>query len=98
MAENKKILKIEVAYANFEKQFVVNLEMEEGSTILDAISRSKIGISFPEIALTQQKVGIFGKVRKLSDLLKDNDRVEIYRPLLIDPKIARLTKAKNNGN
>lgn len=89
-----KILKIEVAYANPSEQRIVNVEVEEGSTIEAAISRSGILAVFPEIDLSKQKVGVFSKPRELTDLVNDGDRIEIYRPLIIDPKEARRAKAK----
>lgn len=85
-------MKIEVAYALPDKQTLFTLEIEEGVTIEQAILRSGIISEFPEIDLTQQKVGIFGKLKALSDLVKEGDRIEIYRPLLIDPKEARRAK------
>ena len=63
--------------------------MPDGATVKDAIERSGILKQFPEIDLEQQKVGVFGKVCKLDAVLADGDRVEIYRPIICDPKAVR---------
>lgn len=87
-------MKIEVAYASREKQCILEIEVEPGSTIQSAIECSGILEKFPEINLATQSVGVFSKKRSLSDLVHEGDRIEIYRPLLIDPKEARRARAK----
>jgi putative ubiquitin-RnfH superfamily antitoxin RatB of RatAB toxin-antitoxin module len=87
-------MKIEVAYASRNTQCVLAIEIEEGGTVQSAIELSGILTKFPEINLKTQSVGIFSKKCKLSDLVHAGDRIEIYRPLLIDPKEARRTRAK----
>ena len=89
-----KLNVIEVAYAKPHRQKILRTEVKLGETIEAAIRRSGILEMFPEIDLKTQKVGIFGKVKKLSDRVKEGDRVEIYRELTIDPKEARRVKAK----
>lgn len=89
-----KMIQIEVAYAKPDEQRLLVIEIEVGSTIEAAIRRSGILTLFPEIDLTQQKVGVFSKPRLLSDIVYAGDRIEIYRPLSIDPKEARRAKAK----
>lgn len=91
---SKQKITVEVAYAKPESQRIVVIQVNEGCTIEDAISASGILRLFPEIDLLQQKVGVFGKQKKLSDVLEDNDRVEIYRSLIMDPKEARRKRAK----
>ena len=88
------VMSVEVAYASVTRQGVVALNVTVGSTIQEVIMLSGVLAEFPEIDLDRQKVGIFGKRKALSDLVCDGDRVEIYRPLTIDPKEARRTKAK----
>ncbi len=88
MATNK-IITVEVAYALPNEQRILTVEVEEGSTIETAIDRSGVLELFPDIDLLKQKVGIFSQLKKLSDLVKAGDRIEIYRHLLIDPKEAR---------
>ena len=90
---NKKI-RVEVAYATREVQHVIAVEVETGCTIGTAILRSGIQGMFPEIDLTKQKIGVFSKPCALSDLVHEGDRIEIYRPLRIDPKEARRMKAR----
>lgn len=84
-------IKIEVIYATPERQLCLPLCVDEGSTVEDAIIKSNIQHHFPHIEVN--KVGIFGKLVSLSHLLSDGDRVEIYRPLLVDPKQARKLRA-----
>ena len=92
MALNKMI-KVEVAYATKTVQRIIAVEIEAGSTIQMAIDRSGIMHLFPEINLAKQKIGVFSKSQHLHDLVNEGDRIEIYRPLSIDPKEARRLKA-----
>lgn len=87
-------IQVEVAYATPLNQKIISLKIEKNSTLLEVIQRSGILLCYPEIDLTQQKVGIFSEIKKLTDIVKENDRVEIYRPLMIDPKEARKERAK----
>ncbi len=93
MAINK-IIKVEVAYARSDKQWLIPIEVEAGSTIEAAILCSGILRECPEIDLTKQKIGVFSQSRHLFAEVNEGDRIEIYRPLLIDPKEARRAKAK----
>lgn len=88
------VIKIEVAYAEKGNQRIIAFEVEEGSTIEKAIDCSGILDIFPEIDLMKQKVGIFSQSKKLTDIVQSGDRIEIYRPLLIDPKEARRKRIK----
>lgn len=94
MVLQNKCIKVEVAYLTPQKQVVLAVELPEGSTIEAAIQYSGILGEFPEIDLIKQPVGIFSKIRGLSEQVVDGDRIEIYRPLTIDPKEARRKKAK----
>lgn len=87
-------MRVEVAYAALDCQEIIALEVNEGCTILEAVKASGILERFPEIDLKQNAVGVFSKKRVLTDILKPGDRVEIYRPLTIDPKELRRVKAK----
>ena len=87
-SEPQKIM-LEVAYAKPDKQVIVSVEVEQGCTIEGAIQQSGIIDQFPDIALDKSKVGIFGKLSKLTAEVKSGDRVEIYRPLIADPKEVR---------
>lgn len=79
-------MNIGIVYALAKKQVWLTIEMPDGATVQDAIDRSGILAQFPDIDLTRQKVGIFSKVCTLETRLEDGDRVEIYRPLVADPK------------
>lgn len=78
-------MNVGVAYANATSQLWLELDLPEGSTVQDAIEQSGILNRFPEIALAQQKIGIYGKFVKPQTCLKEGDRVEIYRPIICDP-------------
>lgn len=84
---------VEVIYARPERQEMVRVELPSGSTLLQAIEVSGLLQKFPEIDLAQNKVGIFGKLGKLDTVLRSRDRVEIYRPLIADPKEVRRQRA-----
>ena len=86
-------MRITVAYATPEKQVELPQEVAVGTSVLDALSTSGVFEIFPEIDREDMQVGIFGKRAKLSDVLVENDRVEIYRPLQVDPKEARRLRA-----
>jgi putative ubiquitin-RnfH superfamily antitoxin RatB of RatAB toxin-antitoxin module len=87
-------LTIEVAYAKIDCQRIIKVMVDPESSVLDAIQQSGILKLFPEIDLTTQKVGIFSKHCGLSSKVNEGDRIEIYRPLSIDPKEARMHRAK----
>jgi len=91
--ENAKTVKVEVAYARPEEQVIIPVEVEEGATLSSAIERSGILERFPEIDLDKAKLGIFGKLSKPDTALRAKDRVEIYRPLIADPKVVRKQRA-----
>ncbi|PXX93860.1 RnfH family protein [Marinobacter vulgaris] len=90
---------VEVAFARPERQEIIRLQVEEGTTAVEAVKRSGITAVFPEIDAERDDMGIFGKVIKnpSSHELRDGDRVEVYRPLKIDPKQARLNRAKKKA-
>lgn len=87
-------IRVEVAYARPDTQRILGVEVEAGCTIETAIRNSGILDLFPEIDLATQAVGIFSKARRLSDLVNAGDRIEIYRPLVIDPKEARRARER----
>jgi len=84
---------VEVVYALPDKQSLVSLEVEEGTTIKEAIEASGVLDTYDQIDLTRDKVGIFSKFAKLDTVLREKDRVEIYRPLIADPKKVRKERA-----
>ena len=87
------LIDVEVAYATPEQQVILALKVPEGATVELAIKASGLLNRFPEIAGADIKVGIFGSVCKPDQQLGQADRVEIYRPLIHDPKEARRQRA-----
>lgn len=89
-------MQVEVAYATPEKQKIISLSVAPETTVYEAAVESGIVAEFPEIDLEAVDMGIFGKIVKKPKAhpLRDGDRVELYRPLIIDPKQARLNRAK----
>lgn len=86
---NIEMINVEVAYAREDKQVILALDVEEGTTVEQAIQQSGVLEQFPEIDLSKNKIGIFAKLCKKDASLKSGDRVEIYRPLIADPKEVR---------
>ena len=78
-------MNVGVAYADESRQVWLKIDVPEGSTVLDAIEKSGLLTEFPEIDLSRQKVGIFGKITKLNAVLEEGARVEVYRPITADP-------------
>jgi putative ubiquitin-RnfH superfamily antitoxin RatB of RatAB toxin-antitoxin module len=85
---------IEVAYAAARSQTILRLRVKSGTTVGEAIKQSGMLEQFPEIDLGLNKVGIFGKLARTDTMLRDRDRVEIYRALIADPKEARRRRAQ----
>lgn len=86
-------INVEVAYAMPEKQIIRAVNVDAGTTIGAAIVQSGIMMNFPDLELEDAKVGIFGKAAMMTTVLSDGDRVEIYRPLIADPKEVRRKRA-----
>lgn len=86
-------INIEVIYALAEKQEIVTLKLPLGATVKEAIEASGLLGKYPEIDLAKNKVGVFAKLSKPDMVLRDRDRVEIYRPLIADPKEVRKQRA-----
>lgn len=91
--EKTELIKVEVAYARDDVQVILPVEVEEGMNVEQAIERSGVLEQFPEIDLKTNKVGIFGRLCKMAEVLRARDRVEIYRPLIADPKEVRKQRA-----
>lgn len=87
-------IQVEVAYALPDQFFLKKITLAAGCNVQSAILQSGILQQFTDIDLRENKVGIFSRPAKLSDLLNDGDRVEIYRPLLADPKEIRRKRAE----
>lgn len=86
-------IEVEVAYAREDEQMILKVEAKRPITLQEAIERSRIMDYFPEIDPATVKAGIFGKAAKKDAELQPGDRVEIYRPLIADPKEARKKRA-----
>ncbi len=83
------MIRIEVVYALRDEQALIALELEDGATARQAVERSGLVTRFPDIDPARMRVGIFGRAMEADTVLRDGDRVEIYRPLEADPKEAR---------
>ncbi len=84
---------VEVVYGRQYRQKVVAVTLNEGASVRDAVERSGLLAEFPEIDLAQNKLGIWNKLAKADAVVRDRDRVEIYRPLIADPKEVRKQRA-----
>jgi hypothetical protein len=87
-------MQVEVAYAKPREQLLKTVDLDDGADLEMAIRASGILERCPEIDLATASVGVFGKVCLLHQKLRSGDRVEIYRPLLVDPRIARRERAQ----
>lgn len=85
---------VEVAYALPQKQYLQRVTLEEGATVEEAIHASGLLTLRSDIDLAKNKVGIYSRPVKLADSVNDGDRVEIYRPLIADPKELRRQRAE----
>lgn len=88
-----EMLNVEVCYALLNKQELVRVKLPEGASLQQAIEASGLLGKYPEIDLKKNKFGIWNKLSKVDSLLRDKDRVEIYRPLIADPKEVRKQRA-----
>jgi putative ubiquitin-RnfH superfamily antitoxin RatB of RatAB toxin-antitoxin module len=92
--ENAEHIIVEVAYALPDEQLILEIEVPADCQVEEAIKRSGMLERYPHIDLSTDKVGIFGKMCKLNASLNHKDRIEIYRPLIADPKESRRQKAE----
>lgn len=89
----RRTIVVEVACATAKKQVVLRVELPEGSTVAEAIARSGIRAQFPGLVVDPAAVGIFSRKVSMEQALRAGDRVEIYRPLIADPKEVRRQRA-----
>lgn len=87
-------IRVKVAYALADAQIVIEVELEQGARVADALAASRLQAHIPGIALSNPDAGIWGAPASLDTELRDRDRVEIYRKLSADPKQARRQRAK----
>ena len=90
---NDRFIRVEVVYALPERQELLGLEVPLGTTVMEAIDASGIRERFDEIEVDEKRLGIFGRRTTANTVLKEGDRVEIYRPLIADPKEGRRARA-----
>ncbi|WP_455483630.1 RnfH family protein [Haemophilus parahaemolyticus] len=88
---------VEVVYAYPERYFLKKLTLENPITIQNVIVQSGVLEKYTEIDLRQNKVGIFSRLAKLTDVVENGDRIEIYRPLIADPKEIRRKRAEEQA-
>jgi putative ubiquitin-RnfH superfamily antitoxin RatB of RatAB toxin-antitoxin module len=86
-------LQVYICYAVPEREFVRPMQVAPGTTIGQAIEQSGVLAEFPDIDLATQPVGVYAKKKTLDTVLRERDRVEIYRPLVADPKDSRRRRA-----
>jgi len=93
MSDISEELSVEVVYALPQQQTVLSVRVKSDATVSQAIEQSGMLKKFPELDLANLKVGIYGKAAKLDAGLRTKDRIEIYRPLIADPKEVRKKRA-----
>lgn len=91
-------IRVVVVYAEPGGVFNAALELPEGATVACAITQSGVRAKFPAVEIRADRLGVFARRVTLDTTLRDGDRVEIYRPLRLDPKEARRRRAKNPDN
>ena len=94
MSNSAKIFAVDVIYALPHQQKVITINVTEGTTFIDALKQSQMIAFFPEIKEETVKLGTFGRLVKHDDILESGQRVEIYRPLIADPKDVRRRRAE----
>ena len=87
-------MRVEVVYATPTRQVVRTLTLPAGSNVEAAIRASGLLEQFPEIVLGVNRAGVYGEIVSLDESLEGGERVEIYRPLIVDPKAARRLRAE----
>ena len=99
------LIAVEVAYAEVDRQFVETLHVEQTAGVIEVIEASRLREFFPKLKIDVSNIGIYGvlldgtKLPKVSEYeLKAGDRIEIYRPLIIDPKAARMARVEKTRN
>jgi putative ubiquitin-RnfH superfamily antitoxin RatB of RatAB toxin-antitoxin module len=96
MADGSRIT-VSVVHAGPERVFGVDLTLPAGATVADAVERSGIREALPGLEIREDRLGIFSRKAIFGTVLRDGDRVEIYRPLRIDPKVARRLRARRTS-
>src|SRR3569832_2415578 len=85
MADDRRVIEVQVCYAMADRQILRDLKLSQGVTLGEAIKLSGICLEMPDIDPEHMRTGIYGKTKPLDTILRDGDRIEIYRPLRADP-------------
>ena len=93
-----EVVHVDVVFALPEEQRVFTAEVKPGATVQDAIEASGVLGWYPQIDLSAQKVGIYSKLVSLTQVVGEDDRIEIYRPVTADPKTVRRKSMADGGN
>jgi len=91
-------ISVQICYARPDRQFLLEQIVAPSTTIQQAIQSSGIVEQAPEIDVSVWRVGIYGKLKTLDTVLREHDRVEIYRPLIADPKDSRRKRAETKDS
>lgn len=94
---NKKNISIEIAFATPERQKIITLTMPVGTILIEAVRQSGIVDLFPDLDLDHAEFGIWSKTKPKTEKLQNGQRIEIYRPLIVDPKESRRKRAEKNA-
>lgn len=97
MSIEDKMIHVEVVYALPQEQRILKLVVKQQATVEEIIRQSGVLELYPEIDLSKNKVGVFSRMVKLDATVRDKDRIEIYRPLLADPKEIRRKRAEQQN-
>ena len=91
-------IKVSIVYSPGARQvFEELLDLPDGATVRQAVHASRLLTAFPELSLSRSGVGVWGRKASAGQVLRDRDRIEIYRPLQVDPKVARRERFKKQG-
>ena len=90
----KDLIDVEVVLATPEKQVLIAIRIPPGATVSDVIAASRVDRQFPDVAIAKLSVGVWGRLVERDHVIRDGDRVEIYQPLLIEPREARRQLAR----
>jgi hypothetical protein len=96
-ADAPQLIHVEVVYARPDEQVLLALDVEPGATVEQVIVRSGMTDRFPEIGSAPARVGLFGRLTELTAQVREGDRIEIYRPLIANPKEQRQARARLRG-
>lgn len=97
MCTADSVFNVEVVYARPDMQALVSVAVPQGTVLLDAVRKAGLLQRFPELDLERLDVGVFGKPAHPNTLLRPGDRIEIYRPLIANPKEMRRRRARGEG-